>query len=76
MNIYSNPRRLHCRGAAAIWLVLAIPALLMLAWFGIEMGLATKAVRHAKAASDSSALAAALSAASARSSAGVAGRAM
>jgi Flp pilus assembly protein TadG len=59
MNINSNPRRLNCRGAAAIWLVMAIPALLMLAWFGIEMGLATKAVRHAKAASDSIALAAA-----------------
>ncbi len=59
MNINSDHRRLNCRGAAAIWVVLAIPSLLMLAWFGLEMGLATQSVRHAKAASDSIALAAA-----------------
>lgn len=52
-----QPRRR--RGVASIYLILALPVVLMLAWLGVEFGFAVRAYAQAKTAADAVALAAA-----------------
>ena len=47
------------RGISSIKLLVALPAILSIAWLGLEFGLVLRAIQQAKIAADSAALAAA-----------------
>lgn len=52
-------RRAGERGVASVWAAVILPVLLVLAWFGVEIGNATRAAARARAVADGAALAAA-----------------
>lgn len=54
-----RPKARLSRGVASIYLIIALPAVLMLAWLGVEFGFALRAYAQAKTAADAIALAAA-----------------
>ena len=53
----SHPR--FARGISTIWMVIALPVVMMMAWLALEIGLVVKSGNQAKLAADAIALAAA-----------------